>query len=221
MSTLDISINVADQREVDMVFTGDDGIKESGRVSYDDFLEIVNDKEIYKEESIRIPKLPEGAVDIKWSDAKNYSLVILVPGDRRYASFCNEKCYLPYPNLVFKFRVKNGKVQGGSAVMACNDDYHHFGPKTELFNYPYGNVSAGSGSICWGGNALPKVKEPYELTALMELFFSANTNLDLWQAGKNAKAKSLKNFVRQQSKRKTFDTAKLVSAGTFEKWNKS
>ena len=52
--------------------------------------------------------------------------------------------------------------------------------QTELFHYPYANVH-GDGHICFGGNKLPECLHLCDVDKLVNTFYGAPSNNDLWR----------------------------------------
>ena len=208
------TINLEDQKTVTMELIEKNGVVTQKVLRYDDFLSIVIDKEIFTER-IYIPKLPEPTVSIRWDDEATYEAVIFVPGGKRYANFLDQDLKICYPNILFRATVLQSRMTG-SAIFAVKEDFETISEKTEVFNYPYGNVAAGSGSICWGNTALPDILTPCDLNKVLWMFFSAKTNNHLWHQGENAMIESIDELYLRMTKAETFVESLLVPAGSFD-----
>lgn len=211
---LTCTVDLDNQRNVEMVLEYD-GKKDKKVVRYDDFLSIVNDKEVYTI-TASIPKLPENTLQINWAEESTYDIAVFVPKAKRFVCFLDQEMSVCYPHLLFKFRIKAGRMQE-SLAFAVKDDFDRLNKSSELFNYPYGNVSYGGGNICWGSNAIPEIREPYDLNKMLWMFFSSNTNNHLWSRGCNAKAESIDELYLAMSRADVFDDNLLVSNGIVGK----
>ena len=55
--------------------------------------------------------------------------------------------------------------------------------ESKLYHYPYGNVYR-DGRICWGSNSLPQISSLADFERVINLFFGAKTNNDLYEPPK-------------------------------------
>lgn len=123
--------------------------------------------------------IPRELVDLAYVDNNTFHGLFLIPGQKFLVNYCNKKYAVPYPSLLFSVKVVNGKVNE-TRVFAVKDKY--VGADTVLYNFPFGNVYNG-GNICWGSNTLPLISGVNEvLNKVILLFYSAETNSDLWNA---------------------------------------
>ena len=151
----------------------------------DDFIRLLSRKDdgVVK---TRIPRLPQGTVDVAWANKDNYSISIFVPAEKRPTAYMREENshLLPYPNLLFYFEVGQG-VMLTSRVFAVRDNYWAIGEDTELCYFPYGNVYS-DGKICWGSNdSIANLKDGVKgLERVIGVFFNGIMNNDLYSRDK-------------------------------------
>lgn len=203
ISTIDLN----DQKTVEMELIRKGGnLRDKKTVRYDDFLTIVNDREVYSVSAV-LPKLPENTFLVKYSDANSYSIVIYVPKGKRLTDFLDQDMNVCYPPLLFGFRIRDKRIMATS-VYAVTEEFEQLTPECTAYSYPYGNVSAMTGSVCWGNTPLPDIDIPYDLNKVLWMFFSARTNNHLW--GGNANAVSLDELYLKMSKAEEFDNSLLA-----------
>lgn len=174
-----------DINTVEATLTDVDGCKITKRITRDEFIKVLMlENEVWED----IPRLPMGTAKTKWLDEKNYRIAIYVPGDVRPTIFLKKEkpLMIPFPNLIFYFDIKNG-TKRQSYVFSVKEEFAGLKDETKLYNFPYGNVSPGSGNICWGGNTLGTINAPLLLEKMIGLFFDAPMNTDLYQPGISSK----------------------------------
>ena len=119
-------------------------------------------------------------------------------GNRRNWSFISKKLgsntfnnngkrsKINYPNLLFSFAIDTSHQVVTSKLVVLKDkdvisvklfgtESYSIRPKAKGYQYDLGNV-ASSGTICWGGNALPQIKSYKNLAEIVNLFFESPTN---------------------------------------------
>jgi hypothetical protein len=142
-----------------------------------------------KEEPMKIekmPRAPQGMVDLWYGQDTDFRVSIFVPGDLRptaYLSAKNEKM-LPYPNLLFMFKVEGGNISRSSVFAVKVSRARALQDDTKLYKFPYGNVWGDSGSICWGSNSgAVRHKSLSDMEGVIATFFNAVMNNDLYKPG--------------------------------------
>ena len=127
-------------------------------------------------------KVPKELVELSYVDKNNFHGLFLIPGQVFFVTYCDKKYPVPYPSLLFSIRVVNGKVNKTNVFAVKETDKDRLDENTVLYNFPFGNVYQ-DGSICWGGNKLPQIDGLSEvLKGVIHLFYSAETNADLWNS---------------------------------------
>lgn len=161
-------------------FEKSDGIIIEKTVSLEDYVSIIRNAsvEVQKEEYYSLTNLPENVYSVAATSSEDiFRVTMFVPGTVRGVTFCKDFIYrVPYPNLVMKLCIVKGKMVD-SQIFAVKDDT--FSPDTELYQYPFGNVSS-DGYACWG-SIDRTCKRVAEVPELIERFFEAGTNPeDIW-----------------------------------------
>lgn len=168
----------------------------------------------------RVGRLPGGFLDGGYdAEAQIMEAVIYVPGDIRPIRYYGKAYFVPFPNMVFKFQTKKGKVVI-SQVFAVEGDPRQ-GEPAKLCRYPFGNVYD-NGKICWGRNTLPQITEMREFDFLVSMFFGSETNDDLYQGVKvvhEGKSVDLdqRSLLEMLKGKKEFPGQILLPAGSTEK----
>ena len=105
-----------------------------------------------------------------------------------------------FPDVVFYLTASQGSAQTTKIWFADENG--------TLYHYPFGNVQSDA-RICWGSNVLPKVSCIKDMESFVSLFFSAQTNNDLYDSikvevdGKEVQL-SQREFIEYVSKMDTF-----------------
>lgn len=156
----------------------------------------------------RVGQLPAGFVDGGVCE-NTYEAIIKVPGGRRPLNYFGKEYLITFPDVVFYLA-----SQGGNALTT---KVWFAGESGALYHYPFGNVHSDA-RICWGGNVLPKVMCMKDMEKLVSLFFSAQTNDDLYKMvetkidGKDVSL-SQREFIEYVSKMDTFPMGVLRPFG--------
>lgn len=155
--------------EVTCIIKKGDGEEIRKVISYEDYAKSVIGV-LGEDRVCRVGQLPRGFVD-GGANERCIEALISVPAGKRRFSYLGEEYLIPFPEIFFHFLAdSDGTVKGTKCACKMGDDLYH---------YPFGNVYE-EGRICWGGNVLPKVNCLKQFDLLVELFFSATTNNDLY-----------------------------------------
>ncbi len=208
-------INLDDARFVETLYVGPNGEKMNKFITFEAYLNAIS--AFRDSDMIDIPRLPDKALDLRYAAADDFCISFFVDAQVADTAYLKvENCVqLPFPNLVFMFRVKKGK-HSESKVFAVKDGRNKIDANTPLFNYPYGNVYLGSGKICWGNSRITSMnyKGVRDTGIVLPSFYSAVTNDDLYQHGATvSKDLELCEFIEKMSKKRKFDNALLTSTG--------
>lgn len=161
-------------------------------VRIEDYLESFVKKTEHSDTTVyrQIPTLPKHAVHLWWCDENTYKVLLELPKGVRATPFGTKGniFLLPYPKMLMMFQVSSGKMTG-SNIYCTMTDFAETGKDTPLFYFPYGNVSTGGGSICWGNIAEARTIRSFkDIERNVGLFFSATMNADLYQKDRSTKA---------------------------------
>ena len=89
----------------------------------------------------------------------------------------------PLPRLVFGFKVENsGRL---SRVMLGVTENGILRESSQMYTYPFSNVSDTGFSVCTGQNSLPEIKQPYSLTNMPDYILSLPDNDDHFSSSHN------------------------------------
>ena len=162
-------------------------MEDSGRIqkkciTFESFLEILNESIVEDDNSIHIGKLPQGFYDacISKKYDNTFTCTIVVPSGVYPVQYEKDVYMLPFPAAVFFFNVLKGSITKSTCYMLKDEVPTN---ASQLYHYCYSNVY-NDGGICWGSNKLPEVKTLYELEAVVNLFYSAPSNNDLFAPDK-------------------------------------
>lgn len=156
----------------------------------------------------------------------NYRIVLEASAKiRKTAIWVAEKSYqlgnkykpeiveLPFPICLFYFRVEQGKLL--SSRLYCIKDFLK-STTDDLYNFPYGNIYDGDGRICWGEAKIPpNIHSPMLLYGLINLFFEAPFNGDLYAGFRSVNIKDVNNFwdlIKYMKEQKIFPSKSLVAS---------
>lgn len=196
-----------DLSAVSLSIAKDNGLVEEKMVSFTDFKAVL-DASAIAGDSVRIGHLPKGFYDgtVSATNPLTFRTAIVVPAEVRPLMCYGETFLVPFPTLLFTFRVRNGFINR-SCVYAVADKT--VTDRSILYEYPYGNVYE-DGHICWGGNALGRVPSCKALDKIVSLFFGSETNDDLYRNDEYPMQRAL---IMHVMKKKTFPKSLLKSKG--------
>lgn len=179
-----------------------------------------------KEEALkieRIPRCPQGMIDLWYGQKTDFVVSIFVPGDLRPTAYLKEKNekFIPYPSLIFFFKVESGNISESKVFAVKAQRARAVHDETELFKFPYGNVWGESGKICWGSNGQAvRDKKLSDMEEVVETFFNAVMNNDLYNGrglnggGTVVKTISLEQLLDKMSQEDKFPEKLLVPFGS-------
>lgn len=156
--------------------------------------------------NIRLGKLPIGYYDasILSLDKSSFSCVAIRKSCRFVAKYYEAEFVVPYPALAFAFTVKKGNLIKSLCFAVKEED--NISDNTMLYHFPYANVYE-NGNICWGTNKLPEIRKLEELDVLVDMFFGAPYNEDLFVSSHAGElGASLMECFHRVKKNKIFPT---------------
>lgn len=119
------------------------------------------------------------------SDRGEFKSYHLVPGKRRKFYFFDDEFEVPYPHLLFEFNVSNKRVVDTYVYALKASDVFEYGekhcidPGANLYHFPFPNVGS-TGKVCWGLNDLGDIDDFLSITLVIQQFFLAAYNTDLF-----------------------------------------
>lgn len=131
----------------------------------------------FRDQAIASPLMPLGTVQY-WQGYQHESLTVYREPHQRTMTLEDENYNLPVPGLLFGFRAQKhngGLVFSESSVFAVKGQF--IGEKTQLCQFPYGNVFDDN-KICWG-EVQTEFKNIFQIASLIDVFLSSNFNFDL------------------------------------------
>ncbi|QDX90959.1 hypothetical protein EEL30_00305 (plasmid) [Brevibacillus laterosporus] len=133
---------------------------------------------------IETPYLPTKCIKHIWVNrAQKEQLVFIeIPKQKWDTSFYNSKLdQVGFPRLLFGYRLKENFIKK-IYILAIKDKGHVLG-QTEIFKFPFSNVS--NGVVCMGGNSFPNVKDLTQLSTMHNLFFAAPSSSCYYSSERN------------------------------------
>jgi len=166
---------------------------------------------------VRLGKLPKGFIDGAISD-NGIKAFIEVPEKVRCIRYfdANNMFLVPFPRLMFELEAVNGRFLGGYVYAVKGTK--PIVDKTELYQYPFGNVST-SGHICFGNifaQEVVVVEKFIDFEKVIERFFSAITNDDYWGKKnriKSGKYETQRDFLKFLEGKAKYPSKELVAVG--------
>lgn len=202
----------------------------SKAITFDDFIACImgarEEMEPPKKEEVIItdtPLLPTGhdlntVATIQFRNFSNgaYYVIMVKPAHQVDFVYHDSKFKnVGVPKIVMAVKVTREIIQ--SAKIVCVKD-RIVRPNTKLFNYPYSNVDAKSGNVCFGSNGINtiKVDNPTVLHNLPDQFFSMINNDHRY--GHNLSGLEYRPLLEAQEN-KPFNEQWLQPSGlTYKQW---
>ncbi|QQZ64482.1 hypothetical protein JI735_34140 (plasmid) [Paenibacillus sonchi] len=125
-------------------------------------------------DAIRTPVLPRNTIYYSEGPAK-INLFFEIPAHSRRVYYHEAVIEdVSYPSLIFGVslitRDEKKVVQG--VFIAAIEEQFSISEETEMFCYPFTNVSASSHKVCWGTQKLPTIEKMSQLSSIPDLFFN-------------------------------------------------
>jgi len=163
----------------------------------------------------RMAEPPKYYIDGRVSQKANTFMVqLLVPAGKHQmvSPGFDFQDVIPFPTLLFDLVFSNGRASTKKVWAVIPEKDGTISPKTELYQYPFGNVSM-SGDICMGNIAV-KVDSITHADEFVEEFFLGETNSDYYQPKKYvSKDWNLGKLLNEVAKKDTFPKSWLVKTG--------
>lgn len=180
----------------------DDGFVEEKILPLEKYLAVLGDCTLLKSnEKVHVGRVPSGYYDARVSaDAPDtFNAVLVYKEQKRAMAYGGKHWVVPFPALAFLFKVRKGILESGYAYALATDEPED---QTELFRYPFGNVSR-DGKICFGNIKFPKLEKLSDADIVSDEFFMGETNGDYF-TGKNAVAYNQAEMLSRLKKEEHF-----------------
>jgi hypothetical protein len=163
------------------LFDGDQMVEQT-MMGLDDFISLLQNSQRRGDvpKPVFIPDIPEGYVDgmVTGKDGCLGAIIRLEPQKHQFLLAGTEKdaegaYFIPLPGIVYECVANKGNV----FTFRCYCYKEWEGDQTELFYYPFGNVSS-SGHICMGSIRRGAIKDFRDIMELIESSLNGMTNSD-------------------------------------------
>lgn len=177
-------------------------IKKNKYVHTEDVIKILNSNTDILTRTIRTGKMPRGFVDSNMDfDSLSGKVAVFVPAAIRRMDFNGEKAMIPFPSLILVYQFRKRKHYKTLAFAVKESSIEQIRNTTILYNYPFGNVSPGTGDVCWGNNRHEELVNISDINIYTDKFLNSSTNKDLYQVGiSNASKKEEPVFLNDLQK---------------------
>ena len=151
--------------KVRVEFSFGDGSAVQKTVTMADFIRAMSTIEAEQERCLEIGQIPNGFYDgvLIQNKEQSFDVIITVSAHLGVIYLFGVPKQVVFPDLALK-RDESGMI----------------GPASRLCYYPFGNVYD-NGKICWGNTVFPKMTSIKDAEKLIQSFFDAETNNDLYQ----------------------------------------
>ncbi len=116
-------------------------------------------------------------------NGRSMRAVFFIPADRQVLNYVGTGYVVPFPSLLFYFEADNGRLSGTYVYASTIKDCSELGTDTQLYVFPFGNVEAYSGKVCWGNTKHPQIQSISDFQGIISGFFGSEVNDDYYQAG--------------------------------------
>jgi len=161
-----------------------------------------------QEHFVNVPHLPKEVLICRVSTGKesSFDAVVLFPAKKRAFSYFGRHYFLPFPALIAKVNVRDGRRTGMEMFALPTDEPTD---ETPLFQYPFGNVYE-DGSCCFGNILVEGLTGAAQAPEVLETFLSSITDNDLYHA-QNTKRYSQTELIQEIEGKDVFPTELLLA----------
>lgn len=146
-------------------------------------LQLLQDSSETEDFGFRTGRMPDGFVDSMFNFQSMTGIVAIhIPRHIQPLNYNGELEMIPFPNILMAHKFKHGVLQQSLAFSCMEDIASQINDDTELYHYPFGNVSA-NGRVCWGSNRHEKLVKISDVNLFTDKFFNSETNADLYEVG--------------------------------------
>lgn len=190
--------------------TDEHGMLTEKTLAMDDYISLLTGSTFQKmSKMLRIGTLPEHYYDGSLSaNDDGFRVILHYPACKRAISFGGKHWFVPFPNLIFFFQVKNGAVTQKYCFAVPTADITS---ETPLFRYPFGNVGS-DGGICFGNISL-KIGSIQHIEEACNAFFESVTNNDYYTEIAGMKQEKL---LKKLSKLDVYPNEWLLGTSEYE-----
>lgn len=144
--------------------------------------------------------------------------LFFVPAQKFYMNVAGEKNIMPYPSLLFLLTESEGILRSSKCFTVKEKTVNELHPDSIIHAFPFGNVKASDGHICWGNNAMNKNEGFKGLRSAVTLFLTAESNMDYVSYGASYKGRT-KNYpalLASLKEKESFPNNILVPSPVFK-----
>jgi len=129
------------------------------------------------------PYFLKGRMDVKNEGFTTYHLV---PASKRSFTYFDDSFEIPYPNLLFKFKVVNNRLVNTQVFAVKSTDITFVAGRNiikdqaSLCYFPFPNVSSNA-CVCWGSNSHDDIEDFFSIYYVIEKFFQCPYNCDYFR----------------------------------------
>ncbi|MDE5824194.1 MAG: prokaryotic E2 ligase family D protein, partial [Lachnospiraceae bacterium] len=109
--------------------------------------------------------------------------VFFIPADKQVLNYVGTSYIVPFPSLLFYFESKNGHLSHTYVFAAKIKNCTELETGTQLYAFPFGNVDAHGGRVCWGDTKHPRIQGISCFQSIISSFFGSEVNDDYYKAG--------------------------------------
>lgn len=161
---------------VKCTFIDEDGIGEMKTISYEDYIQLLDSSKTFRETASfkRLGGVPQGFYDGCISNDGSLMAFLELKADKRFFSYANKPLHLNFPRLLFAFSSNSNHMLVNKCVFSIKGT-EPLSDETILCSYPFGNVQAYSGDICYGEGKVPPIHNFNDFMSAIEVFLSTKT----------------------------------------------
>lgn len=109
--------------------------------------------------------------------------VFFIPADRQAMNYVGTSYVIPFPSLIFYFETQKEKLTDTRVYAVKIRHCGELGTDTRLYAFPFGNVEAESGHVCWGNTTFTSIHQFPDFHRVISSFFGSEVNDDYYHAG--------------------------------------
>lgn len=157
------------------------GIKKERIVTVESLVSAIKKSIVNETNPVLLGRMPfgyfDGAVSMK-EEKFCADVITVLPASKQIVQYEGTRYDVCMPSLVFEFKIEK-EVLAKTSVFCLKDKVPT--EKSQLYRYPFGNVHS-SGSVCWGSNPIPRIRDLRGLEEVMTLFIQSPCNDDLYNS---------------------------------------